>query len=127
MPVLLVEHYPPLARALLRGLREEGIVTHWARDDGEADVRARAAPYSAVVVNWNVPRTGGAALVRHWRRSELAVPVLMLVPSAGDTDLLAGLGAGADAILPLPFSFGELLVRLRTWIPSSSLMGKERA
>jgi DNA-binding response OmpR family regulator len=127
MPVLLVEHYPHLARALLRGLQEEGIVTHWVRDDGEADLRVRTASYSAALVNWNIPRTGGADLVRRWRQSGLAFLVLMFVPSAGDADRLTALAAGADDILPLPFSFGDLLARLRNRLPSSSLIGKERA
>src|SRR5262245_58073275 len=113
MAVLLVEPYAPLARALARGLGEEGIVLHWARDDGEADVRLRAGPCAAAVVAWGAPRQGGPALVRRWRQAGLTVPVLLFLPSAGDADRRAGLAAGADEVLPLPFSFDDLLARLR--------------
>ena len=63
-PVLLVQHYAPLATALRRGLEEEGIVTHLARSDAEADGRARGIRYAGAVVAWNIPGEGGAALVR---------------------------------------------------------------
>jgi two-component system OmpR family response regulator len=116
MTILLVEHYPPLAKALVRGLAEEGIAAQVARDDMEADVRARAIPYAALVVDWKVPRRGGAALVRSWRQVGITAPVLLLVPSGSDADRLAGLAAGADETLPLPFSFEHFLARLRAWI-----------
>jgi DNA-binding response OmpR family regulator len=123
MTILLVEHYTPLARALVRGLAEEGITAHVARDDVEADVRARTLPYEALLVDWNVPRKGGAALVRGWRWSGLAAPILMFVPSTGDADRLLGLTAGADDVLPLPFSFDDLLARLRSWLASPNHSG----
>jgi two-component system OmpR family response regulator len=114
-PILLVEHYRPLAKPLLRGLEDEGVVAHLARTDGEAQERALSCPYAAVVVNWSVPRQGGVELVRSWRAAGVATPALLLVPSAEEPYVLEGLDAGADDFLPLPFSFRELLARLRTW------------
>jgi DNA-binding response OmpR family regulator len=114
-PILLVEHYSLLAKPLMRGLEEEGIVTHLARSDAEGDARVRATPYAAVVVDWHIPRQGGAALVRSWRRAGLTVPVLALLSSADEADCLLGLAAGADAVLPMPFTFADLLARVRTW------------
>jgi two-component system OmpR family response regulator len=123
MTILLVEPYSPLARALVRGLEEEGITAHVARDDVEADVRARTMPYAALLVNWNVPRKGGAALVRGWRQGGLAAPIFLFVPSPGDADRLLGFAAGADEVLALPFSFADLLARLRSWLSSPKLSG----
>jgi DNA-binding response OmpR family regulator len=117
-PILLVEHYLPLARPLVRGLEEEGIVTHLARDDAEAATLARTTLYAALVVDWNIPRHGGAALVRAWRRDGLAVPVLLLMSVASEANLRQGRAAGADAFLPLPFPFADLVGRLRGWIAS---------
>jgi DNA-binding response OmpR family regulator len=121
MSVLLVEPSVPLARAVLRGLEEEGIAAQLARDDTEADARVRAGGYRAVIVDWQVPRVGGVALVRSWRRAGLAVPVLLLLPSAAGADLAQGVDAGADAVLPLPFAFADLLARLRAWVQPSAL------
>jgi DNA-binding response OmpR family regulator len=113
--VLLVEPYLPLAKPLLRGLAEEGIVAHLARDDAEADALARATRYAVAVVAWNVPRNGGAALVRGWRRAGLAVPVFMFLPSDRDDFRLEGTEAGVDEFLLLPFSIADLAARLRPW------------
>jgi DNA-binding response OmpR family regulator len=115
-PILLVEHYPLLAKPLVRGLEEEGIVAHLARDDGEAEVRVRAMPYAAVVLDWNIPRRGGAALVRGWRRAGLVVPVLAFLPAPDEANLRQALAAGADTVFGLPFSFADLLTRLRAWV-----------
>jgi two-component system response regulator BasR len=116
LPILLLEPYRLLAKPLVRGLAEEGIVAHVARSDAEADARMRATSYAAVVVDWNVHRQGSAALVRRWRQDGVTVPVLMLVPSGSDAELLAARAAGADSALPLLFSFADLLTHLRAWI-----------
>src|SRR5438105_3843018 len=68
MQILLLEHHLPLARAVMRGLEEEGIAAHLARDDAEGDARVRSIAYAALLVDWRVPRRGGAALVRSWRQ-----------------------------------------------------------
>jgi two-component system response regulator BasR len=124
MPILLVEHYLPLAQALRRGLEEEGIVTHVARDEVEAYARAHAAPYAAALVDWRVPRKGGAALVRLWRHEGLTLPVVLLVPSAADADCQAATAAGADAALPLPFAFADLLALLSDWVGPTGVVGR---
>ncbi len=116
VPVLLVVSYLPLARALVQGLQEEGIVTHLATSDAEADARLRTTSYAAVVVTWNIPREGGPALVRSWRNDGLAVPVLMLIPSTNGSTLFRAVEAGVDDFLPLPFPFADLLARLRAQI-----------
>jgi DNA-binding response OmpR family regulator len=117
MQVLLVEHHLYLAKALIRGLEEEGIDAHLARDDSEGDARAHAIAYAALIVDWRVPRQGGASLVRTWRQDGVHAPVIMLMPSVSVPDLVDGCNAGADDFLPLPFSFADLLARLRALRP----------
>ncbi|MCI0457507.1 MAG: response regulator [Gemmataceae bacterium] len=116
LPVLLVVSYLPLARALLQGLQEEGIVTHLATTDAEADARLRTTRYAAIVVAWNIPREGGPALVRSWRNDGLAIPILMLIPSVNGSTLFRAVEAGVDDFLPLPFPFTDLLARLQAQI-----------
>jgi DNA-binding response OmpR family regulator len=116
LPVLLVEHYSPLARPVLRGLEEEGIAAHLAGDDLEADALARTFPYAALLIDWRIPRAGGAALVRNLRRDGLTTPVLMFLPTASSADLVEAVDAGVDEFLPLPFSLEDLLARVRVWV-----------
>jgi two-component system, OmpR family, response regulator len=120
VPILLVEHFLPLAKPLLRGLEEEGIVAHLARDDAEARLRVQETLYAALVVDWNVPRQGGAALVRDWRQNGLTTPVLLLMPTASETDVREAVAVGADDLLPLPFAFSRLLERLQAQINGSA-------
>ena len=116
-PVLLVEHYLPLARAVQRGLEEEGIVTHLATNNAEADARLRNAPYAAAVVGWNIPRGGGPALVRGWRDEGLQVPVLMLIPSVNGSTLFRAVEAGMVSVTPLHLDLTNyrLMERIRSW------------
>jgi DNA-binding response OmpR family regulator len=117
MQILIVEHHLPLARAIMRGLEEEGIAAHLARDDAEADARIRSIAYAALLVDWRVPRRGGAPLVRSWRQEGVHTPVMMLMPSESVPDLVEGFDAGADDFLALPFSFADLLCKLRALQP----------
>jgi two-component system OmpR family response regulator len=113
MHVLLVEHHLPLAKAVMRGLEEEGIDAHLARNDAEGEARSRSIAYAALLVDWRIPQRGGAALVRSWRQDGVQTPVLMLMPSGSVPDLVEGFDAGADDFLAMPFSFADLLGRLR--------------
>jgi DNA-binding response OmpR family regulator len=123
MAVLVVEDYMPLARPLVRGLEEEGIAAHLARSDEEGDARVRTGCYEAVVVDWNIPHQGGAALIRRWRDRGLEVPVLLLLPSADAANLRQGVDAGADFCLCMPFDFADLLARLRVCSSHSNQRG----
>ena len=127
MQVLLVEHHLPLARAIMRGLEEEGIDAHLARNDSEADARGRSISYDALLVDWRVPQRGGAALVHGWRQDGVRAPVLLLMPSESVPDLVEGCAAGADDFLPLPFSFADLLGRLRTLQPGTTSLASRKS
>jgi len=118
--VLLVEAYSPLAKPLMLVLAEEGFVVHLARDDEQASTLAHAARYVAFLVDWNVPRNGGLALVRRWRQEGLAVPVLLLDSSASNERLVQARQAGADDCLAVPFCIEDLLARLRAWAGSGT-------
>jgi two-component system response regulator QseB len=115
LPILLVEHHLPLARPVMRGCEEEGIVAHLAGDDNAGAALARACSYAALIVDWNIPRSGGTALVRKLRREGFTAPILMLMPPPRRIDMEEALDAGVDEFLPLPFSLEELLACLRTW------------
>jgi two-component system OmpR family response regulator len=74
---------------------------------------ARAVAYDAIVLDLMLPGIDGVEVCRRLRESEVWSPVLMLTARDGVADRVAGLDAGADDYLPKPFSFAELLARLR--------------
>ena len=113
MRVLVVEDEVRMAALLRRGLMEEGHAADVAATGDEALWMARAAEYDAVVLDLMLPGTDGVEVCRELRASGVWAPVLMLTARDGVEDRVAGLDAGADDYLPKPFSFAELLARLR--------------
>jgi two-component system OmpR family response regulator len=113
MRVLIVEDEPKLAALVARALREEGHPADVA-DHGKAALwMASAAPYDAIVLDVMLPDLDGFEIVRRLRAKKVWTPVLMLTARDAVTDRVDGLDAGADDYLTKPFSFEELLARLR--------------
>jgi two-component system OmpR family response regulator len=111
--VLIVEDQPKLAALLARGLREEGHAIDVAGRGEDALWMAPAAPYDAIVLDVMLPGIDGMETCRELRRRDVWTPVLMLTARDAVGDRVAGLDAGADDYLAKPFSFDELLARLR--------------
>jgi two-component system, OmpR family, response regulator len=114
--VLLVEDEAKLARLLARGLNEEGYAADIAGTGEDALWMARAVPYAAIVLDVMLPELDGFAVCRRLRADGVWSPVLMLTARDGVDDRINGLDAGADDYLAKPFSFEELLARLRALI-----------
>jgi two-component system OmpR family response regulator len=111
--VLIVEDQPKLAELLARGLREEGHAADVADRGEDALWMALAAPYDVIVLDIMLPGIDGIETCRELRRSGVWTPVLMLTARDAVGDRVTGLDAGADDYLTKPFSFDELLARLR--------------
>jgi len=102
-----------MATLIKRGLVEEGYAADVARTGEDALWMARAAPYDAIVLDVMLPGVNGLSVCRELRESGVWSPVLMLTARDGVQDRVAGLDTGADDYLTKPFSFAELLARLR--------------
>jgi two-component system OmpR family response regulator len=113
MRVLVVEYEAKLARLLVRGLLEEGHVADATGRGEEAVWMAKAAPYDAIVLDVMLPGSNGFDICRALREKGVWTPVLMLTARDAVEDRIEGLDAGADDYLVKPFSFEELLARLR--------------
>jgi two-component system, OmpR family, response regulator len=113
MRVLVVEDELKMAGLLRRGLLEEGHAADVARTGDDALWMAAAVEYDAVVLDLMLPGLDGVEVCRRLRERGIWAPVLMLTARDGVEDRVAGLDAGADDFLPKPFSFAELLARLR--------------
>jgi two-component system OmpR family response regulator len=113
MRALVVEDEVKMAALIRRGLVEEGYAADVARTGEEALWMARATPYDAIVLDLMLPGRDGLEVCTELRGSGVWSPILMLTARDGVEDRVNGLDSGADDYLTKPFSFAELLARLR--------------
>jgi len=113
MRILVVEDDPKLAGLLRRGLTERGNATDVIARGEDALWMARAHPYDAIVLDVMLPGIDGFETCAALRAADVWSPVLMLTARDAVEDRVNGLDAGADDYLVKPFSFAELLARLR--------------
>jgi two-component system OmpR family response regulator len=116
MRILLVEDEVKMARALRRGLEQEGHAVDVAADGNDGLSKALEYEYDAVVLDVMLPGRDGYSICRELRSSGRWSPVLMLTARDAVDDRIRGLDAGADDYLVKPFAFGELLARLRALV-----------
>jgi two-component system OmpR family response regulator len=110
---LIVEDELKMAALIRRGLTEEGYAADVARTGDDALWMARATPYDVIVLDVMLPGRDGFAVCRELRESGVWAPILMLTARDSVEDRVDGLDSGADDYLTKPFSFAELLARLR--------------
>jgi DNA-binding response OmpR family regulator len=114
MRLLVVEDEVKIANSLEKGLKAEGYIVDVAYDADEADTLVDANNYDLILMDWMIPgRHDGAGLIKEWRGEQKKMPILMLTARSAIGDRVDGLDAGADDYLPKPFSFDELLARVR--------------
>ncbi|MGZ4333426.1 MAG: response regulator transcription factor [Gaiellaceae bacterium] len=113
MRILVVDDEPKMAALVARALREDGHAADVAHRGEDALWMAEAAPYDAIVLDVMLPGVDGFEVLRRLRSREVWTPVLMLTARDAVGDRVGGLDAGADDYLTKPFSFSELLARLR--------------
>jgi len=114
--VLVVEDEVKMAALLRRGLAEQGLDVDLAADGEQALGMAQAGAYDAVVLDVMLPGIDGFEACRQMRVQGVWAPVLMLTARGTLEDRVAGLDGGADDYLTKPFSFAELLARLRALV-----------
>jgi DNA-binding response OmpR family regulator len=111
--ILIVEDEQPLADAVARGLRREGMAVDVAYDGDSGHEKAAVTRYDVVVLDRDLPGMSGDRLCSEIARSGAVTRVLMLTASGTISDRVDGLSLGADDYLSKPFAFAELVARLR--------------
>jgi DNA-binding response OmpR family regulator len=114
MRLLVVEDEPEMAELLKKGLEEENHRVVLATDGREALELARTYDFDAIVLDVMLPLLDGYAVTRRLRESGRQTPLLILTARDAAHDIAKGLDGGADDYLTKPFSFVELLARLRS-------------
>ncbi len=109
----MVEDEVPLADAVARGLRREGMAVDVAHDGNSGHEKVSVTRYDVVVLDRDLPGMGGDELCREITTQGELSRVLMLTASGSVADKVSGLSLGADDYLTKPFAFPELVARVR--------------
>ncbi|MFN2545285.1 MAG: response regulator transcription factor [Actinomycetota bacterium] len=116
MRILLVEDEIKMARAIRRGLEQEGYAVDVVNGGEEAVFQATENDYDALILDVMLPGLDGFEVCHALRGRGRWAPVVMLTARDAVEDRIRGLDVGADDYLVKPFAFGELLARLRALI-----------
>lgn len=110
--ILVVEDEPTILAAVVARLRAEEFLVETAVDGPSAVASAAATVPDLVVLDVMLPGFDGLEVCRRIQAAQ-PIPVLMLTARSDETDMLIGLGVGADDYLTKPFSMRELVARIR--------------
>lgn len=115
MRVLIVEDHEKIAQTLQKGLETAGFAVDYVLDGqtGEERLLLHHQDYDIVILDVMLPKKDGIALCADLRRANIATPIIMLTAKDTTEDSIKGLDAGADDYLVKPFSFDELIARIK--------------
>lgn len=113
MRILIAEDQKDLNKVLTKKLTAEGYSVDSCFDGEEALDFLNMAQYDGVILDIMMPRLDGLSVVKHMRASGDATPVLFLTARDSVEDKVRGLDLGANDYLVKPFSFEELMARVR--------------
>lgn len=113
MNVLIVEDSERMAKAIEKGLKEECYAVDVATNGIDGLHMAMTGEYDLVLLDINLPGMDGFELMRKFRAKRSDVPVMMVTARDDIRDRIEGLDLGADDYITKPFSFEELLARIR--------------
>jgi len=113
MKLLVVEDEPRMLELLRQGLSEEGHTVSCAADGIAGLQMVQEHDFDVVILDVMMPKMDGFELAKRMRTENNSTPVLMLTAKDSVPDVVHGLDLGADDYMTKPFSFDELLLRLR--------------
>ncbi len=115
MRILVIEDNQKLADSITRGLRQEGYAADYLMSgiDGERRILMNQSDYDLLVLDITLPGKNGIDICTTLREKGIMLPIIMLTARDTVQDKVLGLDSGADDYLVKPFSFEELLSRVR--------------
>lgn len=112
--ILIVEDEPHIASFVSRGLSAAGYETTIAPDGQSGLEAAMTGEYHLVLLDVGLPAMSGMDVLRSVRAQGSRIPIIMLTARTSTADTVDGLEAGANDYIRKPFTFEELLARVRT-------------
>lgn len=115
MRILIVEDEEKLALSLKKGLEKEGFAVDYIMDGeaGERRIIISHKDYDLIILDLMLPGKDGFQICKSAREQKITTPILVLTARDATDDKVAALDAGADDYLVKPFSFEELMARVR--------------
>jgi DNA-binding response OmpR family regulator len=113
MQILIVEDEEKITNFLRRGLLEENYAVDISRDGDDALYKFDINEYDVIILDLMIPKIDGVKVCRKIREKNTNIPILMLTAKDSVENKIAGLDAGADDYVTKPFSFSELVARIR--------------
>lgn len=115
MRILIVEDQESLASLLKKGFEKEGYAADYLLDGeaGQKRIEIHHADYDVIVLDLMMPKRGGLEVCKNIRAFNITTPVIILTAKDSEEDKISLLDAGADDYIVKPFSFRELLARVR--------------
>ena len=113
MRLLLVEDENKVSDLVARALRAESYAVDVAEDGARGWELAQSYAYDLIILDLMLPQLPGEELLRRIRRTNPAVPILVLTARGATADKVNNFEAGADDYLTKPFAFAELIMRVK--------------
>ncbi len=126
MRILIIEDEKRVSQFLKKGFQEESFAVDVAGDGIKGLTLACTGEYDAIILDVMLPGKNGLEVLKEIRQAKLATPILVLSARAEVEDRVEGLNLGADDYLPKPFSFSEVLARVRSLVRRQS-KGEDRS
>ena len=122
MRILIAEDDAAIVSFLVKGLKAEGYATAVAADGREAGhlLASSLETFDLVLLDLGLPGQSGLEVLTQLRQRDPALPVIILTARAEVSDKVRGLELGANDYVTKPFSFAELLARIRATLRSAS-------
>jgi len=125
MKVLLVEDDPDIATFMRHGLEEESYTVDIANNGLNGLALANAEHYDLIILDIMLPGINGMELCKRIRDEGIKTPILMLTGLDATENKVEALEIGADDYVTKPFSFPEMIARIKALIRRSSDSGSE--
>ena len=113
MKILIVEDDENILSLLKRGFQEEDYILDSADDGEDGEYLAISNSYDIIILDWMLPNKSGIEILSSIREKNIKTPVIMLTARTEIDDKVQGLDYGADDYMSKPFSFKELLARVK--------------
>lgn len=121
MKILIIEDDEKIVSFLKKGLEEESYTVDYSYNGDEGIYLALVNSYDLILLDIMLPIKNGIEVCKTLRNSKIEIPIIMLTAKDSIEDKILGLNSGANDYLTKPFSFSELLARIRVQLRTKNM------